>query len=79
VDVRVDERRREEAALGVELGDLVGPVDPDRAGGRDGDDPVALGPDVLERDVGARGRMDARVSDEQARRGSLPRPWSRRS
>jgi hypothetical protein len=74
VDVGIDERRREEAALGIELGDAVGAVDADGARGSDGDDAIALGPDVLQGDVGARGWMDARVADEQARRGSLPRP-----
>jgi len=74
VDVRVDERRRQQAALRVELGDVVGAVDADGPGGRDAGDAIALGLDVLQRDVGAGGRMDARVADEQARRGSLPRP-----
>ena len=73
MDVGIDERRGEEAAVGVEPGDLVGAVDPDGPGGADGDDAIALGPDVLQGDVGAGGRMDARIPDEQARRGSLPR------
>jgi hypothetical protein len=70
--VRIHERRREEAALGVELGDAVVAIDPDGAGRADLGDSIAVGPDVLQRDVGARGRMDARVPNEQPRRGSLP-------
>jgi hypothetical protein len=69
VDVGIDERRGEQAAAGIE--DVVA-VRVDGPGRGDLGDAVAIGPNVLQRDVGARGRMDARVSDEQARRGSLP-------
>jgi hypothetical protein len=69
VDVRIDERRRDEAALGIELATAVGS---DRAGGADLGERGSVDPDVDERDVGARGRMDARVPDEQPRRGFLP-------
>jgi hypothetical protein len=77
--MRIDQGRREQAALGIELRDVIRSIDPDGGGRRNGDDAIALGADVLQRDVGAGGRMDARIPDEQARLGSLPRPWSRRS
>lgn len=72
MDVGIDERRREQAALGVELSEPVVAIDPDGAGRPYLDDSIAVAPNVLQRDVGARGRMDARVPNQQPRRGSLP-------
>jgi len=82
VDVRVDERRGQEAPLGVE--DVVwariragrgasigtGRAGVARASRADRDDPTAVGADVDQRDIPARGRMDARVSDQQSRRSA---------
>jgi hypothetical protein len=76
VDMRVDERRGEEAAVRVEDAAVIGR---DRAGRPDLGDRVAVGPNVDERDVAARGRMDARVADEQSCRGSLRRAILRRA
>ena len=63
VDVRVDERRREEPARGVELAAAVGG---DRAGGPDRRDPVALDRQVDGLDRTAERGMDARVADDQS-------------
>jgi hypothetical protein len=78
MDVGVDERRRQEAAGGVELV-VVTPWD--RAGRPDPADPIAVGQDVdtsRGRTGGLNGRrVRTRVPDEQTR-GGLPLPtWSR--
>jgi hypothetical protein len=82
VDVRIDERRGEQPAGGVEL-DVVA-----REGGAGRDDPgdvVALGEDVEEarrrrcrvrRVAAGGGRIQARVADEQTRGGLPPPRWS---
>jgi hypothetical protein len=66
MDVRVGERRRDEPAIGVE--DLVVIRCGQLAGRADRNDRGAVRPDVDERDVVARGRMDARIADQQSRR-----------
>ncbi len=69
MDVRIDEGRGEQATLCVEL---AAAVRLQRAGGPDLGNGLTVGSNVDERDGGARGRMDARVADEQSCRGTLP-------
>jgi hypothetical protein len=69
VDVRIDEWWGEEAARRIEL---AAAVRRDRACQPDLGNGGAVGPNVDERDVGARGRMDPCIANEQSCRGTLP-------
>jgi hypothetical protein len=64
VDVGVDERGRDEAALGVELTAAVGF---ERSRGDDGGDRFAVDDDVDEAGAGGRRRVGARVADDETR------------